>query len=457
MALFLAGLFGLAASGMAQTPPTVLTDAAAIAAAFRTAGSYTIAPGTYLGNFVISGSDITVEATGVRFEPRDRYTPALIVLGSRVRVAGLTVANGAPDRDTINVGSNTIASIGALPHEVTLERVSAVAGPGGGHRAFGLHGVDIALVDCRATGFWEVGRDSQAIWINNGPGPYTIQRGYFEGAGENIMVGGALPGIRDKSGIPSDITIRGAHFFKPLAWKNKPGSVKNLFELKSGKRVLVENCIFENNWKDAQAGSAILIKADNQGGTPWMETSDVVFRGNVVKNSPNGPAVNIRGYNPANPAVRVRNVVFENNLFVGVSEGIQSGEGVDGLRVVRNTFLTIGRTFLSFYGGRIPDGTIFKTALTFSGNLTHEGDYGVKGDGTAPGTPTLTTYARVIEFSGNVIERGVRVCSYPPGNTVVAAGTLAAALDPVTYAYPGPAGYLPQWRAPSRPTGLVVR
>ncbi len=457
MALILAGLVALTASGVAQTGPAMLTDAGAIVAAFRTPGQYTIAPGTYVGNFVISGSDISIEATGVRFEPRDRYTPALTVLGSRVKVVGLTVANGAPDRDTINVGSNAIASIAALPHEVTLERVSAVAGPGGGHRAFGLHGVGITLVDCRATGFWEVGRDSQAIWINNGPGPYTILRGYFEAAGENMMVGGALPGIRDPGGIPSDITVRGAHFFKPLDWKAKPGSVKNLFELKSGKRVLVEGCIFENNWKDAQAGSAILIKADNQGGTPWMETSDVVFRGNVVKNSPDGPAVNIRGYNPANPAVRVRNVVFENNLFVGVNEGIQSGEGVDGLRVVRNTFLTISRTFLRFYGGRLADGTIFRTPLTFNGNVTHEGDYGLKGDGTASGIPTLDTYTQVIEFKGNVIERGVRACSYPPGNTLVARGTLAASLDPETYEYPGPAGYLPELKAPAKPTGLVVR
>jgi len=421
--------------------PVLLSDVASIAEAFATPGRYRIEPGTYVGNFVVSGPDITVDAEGVRFEPQDRYAATLVIAGSRVTVRGLTVVNGAPDRDTVNVGSNAITSIDLLPHDVTLERVVAEAGPQGGHRGFGLHGVNITLIDCRATNFWEAGRDSQAIWINNGPGPYTILGGYFEGSGENMMVGGALPGILDPSGIPSDITVRGAHFFKPLEWKTKPGSVKNLFELKSGRRVLVENCLFENNWKDAQAGSAILIKADNQGGTPWMETSDVVFRNNVVRNSPTSYVVNIRGFYPANPAARVRNVVFEHNLFDGVTYGIQSGEGVDGLTVVHNTFHRITGTFLFFYGGLQADGTIFKTDLTFTKNVLHEGTYAVKGDGTAAGVPTLTRYANTLDFTGNVIERVNHWYTYPAGNTVLEPGTLDTLLDPVTRKYPGDAGY----------------
>ncbi len=421
--------------------PTVLSDVASIAEAFATPGRYKIAPGTYVGNFVVSGSDITVEAEGVRFEPQNPYAATLTVLGSRVKVAGLTVANGAPDRDTINVGSNAISSIALLPHDVTLERVTAEAGASGGHRGFGLHGVNITLTDCRATNFWEAGRDSQAIWINNGPGPYTILGGYFEGSGENMMVGGALPGILDPSGIPSDITVRGAHFFKPLEWKTKPGAVKNLFELKAGRRVLVEDCLFENNWKDAQAGSAILIKADNQGGTPWMETSDVVFRNNIVRNSPSSYVVNIRGFHPTNPAARVRNVTFEHNLFDGVTYGIQSGEGVDGLTVVHNTFYRITGTFLFFYGGLQPDGTIFKTDLTFRDNVLHEGAYAVKGDGAAAGVPTLTKYTNTLDFTGNVIERVNHWYTYPAGNTILEPGTLDTLLDPVTRKYPGDAGY----------------
>jgi hypothetical protein len=460
-------------------------DSVGIETAFRVSGSYRIVPGTYRGNFVLTADDVTVEASGARFEPQDPTTATLVVLGSRVRISGLVVANGAPDRDTVNVGTNTITSFDDLPREVTLERVTAEAGPNGGHRGFGLHGFDIRLIDCRATGYWEDGRDSQAVWINNGPGPYLVDGGYFEASGENIMVGGALFGIRDPNVIPSDITIRNAHLRKPLEWKGgdgapKRGTVKNLFELKVGRRVLVENCVLENNWKDGQAGSAILIKADNQEGvTPWVVTRDVTFRGNVIRNSPDSHVVNIRGVHPASPTRRTANVAFEHNLFVGVSNGIQAGEGVDGLRVERNTFLTITGTFLSFYGtgtsadaagedeadvaagqrdpadrdperlpleqpgrarARAHDGQ-FRTALVFTGNVLHSGSYGVKGDGKSPGVESLDHYADVRAFSGNVIERGQRNIPYPAGNRIVAPGTLLKILDPQSLKYPGDAGY----------------
>ncbi|HOC18548.1 MAG TPA: right-handed parallel beta-helix repeat-containing protein [Vicinamibacterales bacterium] len=459
-------------------------DSVAIATAFRVPGNYQILPGTYRGNFVVSADDVTVEATGVRFEPEDRGRAALTILGSRVRITGLVVANGAPDRDTINVGANGIATLEELPRDVTLVRVTAEAGPNGGHRGFGLHGIDIKLLDCRATGFWENGRDSQAIWINNGPGPYLVEGGYFEASGENIMVGGALFGIRNPAVIPSDITIRHAHLKKPLEWQGgegrpKRGTVKNLFELKAGQRVLVEDCLLENNWKDGQAGSAILIKADNQEGvTPWVVTRDVTFRRNVIRNSPDSYVVNIRGIHPASPTRRTANVTFEHNLFVGVTNGIQAGDGVGGLRVVRNTFLTITGTFLNFYGTgvdqggedeeraraverppaahdpqrapidpphRLPDrprpSGRFRTPLTFVGNVLHSGAYGVKGEGKASGIDTLEYYAQVLDFSRNVIERGSRAIPYPPGNTIVGPGALLGLLDPSSLKYPGDAGY----------------
>lgn len=465
-------------------------DSVAIATAFRVPGHYRILPGTYRGNFVVSADDVTVDATGVRFEPQDRERATLTILGSRVRITGLVVANGAPDRDTINVGANGITTIDELPRDVTLVRVTAEGGPHGGHRGFGLHGIDIKLLDCRATGFWENGRDSQAIWINNGPGPYLIDGGYFEASGENIMVGGALFGIRDPAVIPSDITIRNAHLKKPLEWKGgegrpKRGTVKNLFELKVGQRVLVENCLLENNWKDGQAGSAILIKADNQEGvTPWVVTRDVTFRRNVVRNSPDSYVVNIRGIHPGTQTRRTANITFEHNLFVGITNGIQSGDGVDGLHVIRNTFLTIRGTFLNFYGTgvaeadegeateeeerpraverppavqdpqrapvepprrvpshRPPRSGHFRTPLTFVGNVLHSGTYGIKGEGKASGIDSLEHYARVLDFSRNVIERGPRAIPYPPGNTIVGPGALHGLLDPKTWKYPGDAGY----------------
>ncbi len=85
------------------------------------------------------------------------------------------------------------------------------------------------------------------------------------------MFGGADPLIADL--VPSDIEIVGNHFAKPLRWKaddpryeGVAWSVKNLFELKNARRVLVEGNLFEYNWPHAQNGFAILFTVRNQDG-----------------------------------------------------------------------------------------------------------------------------------------------------------------------------------------------
>src|SRR5207244_1796422 len=80
-----------------------------------------------------------------------------------------------------------------------------------------------------------------------------------------VMFGGADPAIPNL--IPSDIEIRRNYFFKPLAWRASGAwTVKNLLELKLGRRVLIQGNIFENSWAAAQAGFAIVIWSVNQGG-----------------------------------------------------------------------------------------------------------------------------------------------------------------------------------------------
>jgi hypothetical protein len=47
--------------------------------------------------------------------------------------------------------------------------------------------------------------------------------------------------------------------------------------------MLIEGNVIENVWPDAQAGYAVLLKSENQGGTaPWTQTTDVTVRYNVL-------------------------------------------------------------------------------------------------------------------------------------------------------------------------------
>ncbi|HKG22692.1 MAG TPA: hypothetical protein VKC34_12405, partial [Blastocatellia bacterium] len=63
-------------------------------------------------------------------------------------------------------------------------------------------------------------------------------------------------------------------------------SVKNIFELKNARRVLVDGNLFENNWVDGQNGTAILFTVRNQEGTaPWSVVEDVTFTNNVLRHT----------------------------------------------------------------------------------------------------------------------------------------------------------------------------
>ena len=197
---------------------------------------------------------------------------------------------------------------------------------------------DSWISECHAKGF-----DSQAIGGWNGPGPYLIQNNYLAAAGENIMFGGADPHITNL--VPSDITIRGNHFYKNPAWKGV-WTIKNLLELKNSRRLLIENNVFENNWIAAQTGMAIIFKSANDGGTaPWQGTTDVTFRYNIVRNSPQGLA--IAAHPETNPAVHVARVRVENNLFynIGTYNGTSYGrmlillQDPHDLTIVHNTMI----------------------------------------------------------------------------------------------------------------------
>jgi len=222
----------------------------------------------------------------------------------------------------------TQTSLDRVPTDLVLDRVYVHGTPTlNSFRCLALNSARTAVVnstlsECHARGF-----DSQAIAGWNGPGPYLIENNLLEGAGENVMFGGADAAIANLT--PSDITLRRNHVRKPPSWKGV-WSVKNLFELKHAKRVLLEGNVFENNWADGQAGMALVLKSTNQGGTnPWAQTADVTFRYNIVRNSPQGIVIAAAPdqYTPAMVAVPAARFRFEHNLFenIGTYNGTSNG------------------------------------------------------------------------------------------------------------------------------------
>lgn len=330
-----------------------------------------------------------------------------------------------PSSDTflyqlVQLGTATETSVDDLPHHIIFDRCYLHGDPvKGARRGIALNSRHTAVIDSYLADFKEVGADSQAIAGWNGPGPFKIVNNYLEGAGENVLFGGADPSIPDL--VPSDIEIRRNHFFKPLSWKighpayaGTPWDVKNLFELKNARRVLIEGNLFEHNWLHAQTGFAILFTVRNQNGAaPWSVVEDVTFMNNVVRRT--GSGINILAYDDTYPSQQTKRILIKNNLFDEVSAAVWGGDG-RLFQLLSGTADVIIDHNTAFHTGNIimVEGAP-NTGFVYTNNLTPHNAYGIIGTGLGPGLPTINQY-----FPGAVILRNVLVGGeatyYPPEN-----------------------------------------
>ena len=101
-----------------------------------------------------------------------------------------------------------------------------------------------------------------------------------------------------------DVVIRGNHIIKPLHWRTVRGytaTVKNLFELKHGSRVLVEDNIMENCWTHGQTGVAIVLKLGDYNVSPQNVTEDIIIRNNIIRHANGASRCRARDYASNSP------------------------------------------------------------------------------------------------------------------------------------------------------------
>ena len=296
-------------------------------------------------------------------------------------------------------------TMASVVHDFVLDRMYVHGLPGLTlRRCVAMNSAWTAIVDSWISECHEKGSDSQAIASWNGPGPFKIVNNYLEGAGENIMFGGSDPSIPNMT--PTDIEIRRNHITKPTTWTGGVWSVKNLMEIKHGRRILVEGNIFENSWQESQNGVAIVVKTVNQGGQcTWCVTEDVTIRYNTIKNV--GAGFNIAGA-PDNvspcPCIPARRITVNDNIisnmnvapFLGDGRGFATYGSVTYVVLAHNTM--ISPTSSAYVLG--PAGT---TQLNFTAkdNLTGGGVYGLIGDNWS-GAKAFSVYAPGGVFAGNV-------------------------------------------------------
>jgi GT2 family glycosyltransferase len=310
---------------------------------------------------------------------------------------------------------NTLVQLGddqddpaRLPHHIVFDRCYLHGDPKkGSRRGIALNSRHSAVINSYLADFKEVGADSQAIAGWNGPGPFTISNNYLEAAGENVMFGGADPAIQGL--VPSDIHVTHNHLAKPLRWRKEhqdfegtPWTVKNLFELKNARRVVIDGNLFEYNWPDAQNGFAILLTVRNQSGNaPWSVVEDVVFANNLVRHAAAG--INILGRDDNYPSEQTRRIAIRGNLFVDIGGRWGSGrlfqllDGTLDISISHNTAFQSGSAV--FGGDHAPH-----AGFVFENNVVLHNQYGISGSGTGTGRPTLERY-----FPGAVVRRNLLV------------------------------------------------
>jgi hypothetical protein len=268
-------------------------------------------------------------------------------------------------------------------------------------RGLSLNSAESTVSNSYISNIHGVGYDTQAIAGWNGPGPFHIINNYLEGAGENVLFGGADPGIPNL--VPSDIEIRRNYVFKPLSWKvghptyaGKHWTVKNSLELKNARNVIIDGNVFENCWTDGQTGIPILFTVRNQEGTaPWSILENVVFTNNIVKGAEGG--LNLLGSDNERPSQRSSGVMIANNLFTDIKGPFLTLNGYNKVSLLHNTHFQTGNITI-LYGTPVQQ-------LVYRDNLTIRAatGYGVFGDSLGEGVVALRKFAPDAVFKNNLL------------------------------------------------------
>ncbi len=413
-----------------------------------------LAPGaTYTGNFVLPPRDGTLFIT-IRTGREGEVLPRA---GQRVlpvhadRLAKLKSLTGEPALRTapgahhwrlqllefpatragvgdiirLGDGGPEQNSVSRVPHDLVVDRCYIHGDPAiGQKRGIALNSASTSITNSYISDIKAVAQDSQAIAGWNGPGPFTIENNYLEGAGDNFLLGGSDPAIQGL--VPQDVVFRRNHLAKPVAWRTGRWQVKNLFELKNARRVLVEGNLMEYAWRDAQVGYAILLTPRNQDGkSPWSAVEDVTIRRNVIRHA--GGGLQITGEDSNFPSGSTRRVQVIDNIFYdidakawgGPGAFLLIGNGPSDITLEHNTVSQSGNVIQAFGGTRTNPKAI--TGFVFRDNLIRHNEYGVIGADQAVGTGTLDAYFPDAVFASNTIAGG-EARRYPKGNTFIAEG-----------------------------------
>jgi hypothetical protein len=264
----------------------------------------------------------------------------------------------------IRIGDGQEADPSRMAHHVGIRQVfmrgDVVYGTKNG---ISVNGADVEIDQVWIEEIFRTGagiQDSQAIGGNVGK-RVRVRNSYLSAASENILVGGDW--IRGPEMVPEDWLFEDVILHKPLRWlrefleTGKRIQVKNLFELKHGRRMTARRVLAVNNWGPsgggAQDGRGILLNYTTQSACSYCGgLEDVTLEDFVMLNSPGG--INVQGHswqsNSANAEkarrITLRHLYYHSNGGTGRPISIANVKGPHEIAIERSTFVHRATTFL---------------------------------------------------------------------------------------------------------------
>ena len=402
----------------------------------------TLAAGaTFTGNFVLpakpgsttyitvrsAAADVSLPAATARITPAyAAYLPKIVAAGTGAAIRTATganywrlqfleiVANASGAGDIVQLGRGSIETVAAnQSHHLILDRVYIHGRKDtGAKRGIALNSGNAWIVGSWIADIKSTTQDSQAICGWNGPGPFLIENNTLSASGENVMFGGSTPSIPNL--VPSDIKLVRNTLAKDLAWRGTAWIVKNLIEVKNGRRILMDGNLFQYSWQASdQKGYAIVLTPLNNGLAPWTTIEDVTIRNNRFEHL--GGGITMNGYDKVNGSKVMARVLIENTLFTDVSKARWGGGG--GFVAVGNgvTDLTINHNTIDHDGFVVAGAGVAMQRFIYTNNLQRHNVDGIYGSGLGAGMTSITKY-----FPGAVIRRnaffGGSAYKYPTDN-----------------------------------------
>jgi hypothetical protein len=375
--------------------------------------------GCALGNRPVLKTDLPVMAT-LQGAPQQSF--GLWVMGDDATVDCINFGpNPNGNGEMLRLGDAGSNVLGNVPRRLTIRQNYFKGDPGlvfGQKRGIAANSADSLIELNLFEDIWVNGQDSQCIAIFSTPGNIIVRRNVGACASENFLIGGVPPAGPDF--VPSDILVEYNVFTKPLKWKDISPShvIKNLVEVKIGRRVTIRRNWLQRNWQAGQDGFGFLATLRTNGPCPYCELRDVLFEENIIMDV--GAGVQIQGWEYVPPGSgQFVGVTIRRNLFV-ISKAAWGGNGrpfvisnePKGVVWDANTIIHDGNAFISAdWGAKVPVQQPPLTAsikagpvegLVYVNNLVVNGDYGIFTPAGSLGVAVATYFPNAV-IGGNVI------------------------------------------------------